>query len=74
MIIFPMRDDLSEIVNTLFFLIRFMKSQIDLVDMCREAVEYQGKTYRYIMSWLDVFSWLHWLYPLQTKHAPGGKE
>ena len=74
MIIFPMRDDLSEIVNTLFFLIRFMKSQIDLVDMCREAVEYQGKTYRYIMSWLDVFSRLHWLYPLQTKHVPSGKE
>ena len=74
MIIFPMRDHLSETVNTLFFLIRFMKSQIDLVDMCWEAVEYQGKTYGYIMSWLDVFSWLHWLYPLQTKHAPGGKE
>ena len=39
-----------------------------------EAVEYQGKTYRYIMSLLDVFSRFHWLYPLQTKHSRGVKE
>ena len=39
-----------------------------------EAVEYQGKTYRYIMSLLDVFSRFHWLHPLQTKHPLGVKE
>ena len=39
-----------------------------------EAVEYQGKTYHYIMSLLDLFYRFHWLYPLQTKHSPGVKE
>ena len=39
-----------------------------------EVVEFQGKTYSYIISLLDVFSHFHWLYSLQTKHSPGVKE
>ena len=39
-----------------------------------EVVEFQGKTYSYIISLLDVFSQFHWLYSLQTKHSPGVKE
>ena len=39
------------------------------MNMRGEAVEYQGKTYRYIISLLDVLSRFHWLYPLQTKHS-----
>ena len=38
------------------------------------AVQYQGKTYRYIQSLLDVFFRFHWLSPLQTKHSRGVKE
>ena len=44
------------------------------MDIRGEAVEYQGKTYRYIKSLLDVFSRFHWLYHLQTKHSRGVKE
>lgn len=39
-----------------------------------EVVEFQGKTYSYIISLLDAFSQFHWLYSLQTKHSPGVKE
>ena len=40
--------------------------------MKRQAVQYQGKTYRYILSLLNVF--LDWLCPLQTKHSHGVKK
>ena len=42
--------------------------------MKSQAVQYQGKTYRYIQSVLDVFFRFHWLSPLQTKHSRGVKE
>ena len=42
--------------------------------MKNQAVQYQGKTYRYIPSLLDVFSRIHWLCPFQTKHSHGIKE
>ena len=47
--------------------------QIDLVDMRNQQVEYHGRTYRYVLSLLDVFLRFHWLAPLTTKHAHGVK-
>ena len=44
------------------------------MNMRGEAVEYQGKTYRCVMSLLNVFSRFHWLYPSQTKHSHDVKE
>ena len=41
--------------------------QIDLVSMQSQTVEYEGKTYRYILSLMDIFSRFHWLAPLQRK-------
>lgn len=41
--------------------------QIDLVDMNSMKVNYNGKTYRYIFSLMDVFSRFHWLAPLERK-------
>ena len=38
------------------------------------AVVYKGKTYKYILSFLDVFSRFHWLYPLESKHSSGVKK
>ena len=32
-------------------------------------IEYNGKTYQYILSLLDIFSRFHWLLPLQSKHS-----
>ena len=43
--------------------------QLDLVDMRSQAVEYNGKSYRYILSLMDIFSRFHWLVPLQRKFA-----
>ena len=37
--------------------------------MRRERIEYQGVTYRYTLSLLDVFSRYHWLAPLSSKHS-----
>jgi len=34
--------------------------QIDLVNMKGTSVNYKGKTYKYILSLLDVFSRFHW--------------
>lgn len=47
--------------------------QIDLVDMKSMSVVYEGKTYKYIFSLLDVFSRFHWLRPLTSKHSSGVK-
>ena len=43
--------------------------QIDLVDMKAMPCDYMGKTYRYILSLVDLFSRFHWLAPLETKHS-----
>ena len=43
--------------------------QLDLVDMRSQVVEYNGKSYRYILSLIDIFSSFHWLVPLQRKFA-----
>ena len=32
-------------------------------------VEYKGKTYRYILSLMDLFSRFHWLAPLERKKS-----
>ena len=37
--------------------------------MCNMAVMYNGKTYKYILSLLDIFSRFHWLCPLESKHS-----
>ena len=46
-----------------------IRYQIDLVDMQRLRTKYKGKTYKYVLSIIDVFSWYHWLVPLQTKRS-----
>lgn len=43
--------------------------QIDLVDLNKQPVQYAGKTYRYILSVMDVFSRYLWLAPLQKKSS-----
>ena len=45
--------------------------QINLINMKNMEVVYKGKTYKYILSFLDVFSQFHWLYPLESKHSSG---
>ena len=45
--------------------------QIDLVDLSKEPVELGGKSYRYILSVMDVFSRYLWLVPLPTKSSRG---
>ena len=42
--------------------------------MKSQALQFQGKTDRYILSLLDVFSRFHWLCPLQAKHSCRVKE
>ena len=42
--------------------------QIDLVNLSNMRITLNGKTYRYILSLMDVFSRYHWLRPLETKH------
>ena len=42
-------------------------NQIDLVDLNKLKVKHKGKTYRYILSLMDVFSRFHWLAPLERK-------
>ena len=42
--------------------------QIDLVNLSNMKVTYRGKTFRYILSLMDVFSRYHWLRPLESKH------
>ena len=46
--------------------------QLDLVDMNLQALKYNGKSYRYILSLTDIFSRLHWLVPLQRICASQG--
>lgn len=48
--------------------------QIDLVDMKRMQVLYNGKKYRYILSLMDLFSRFHWLAPLELKTSHNVKE
>ena len=48
--------------------------QFDLINMKNMAVVYKGKTHKYILSLLDVFSQFHWLYPLESKHSSGTKK
>ena len=48
--------------------------QIDLVNMRGTSVNCKGKTYKYILSLLDVFSRFHWLCPLESKHSIGIKK
>ena len=43
------------------------KLQLDLMDFQKDAVKYKGKTYKYILSIMDVFSRFLWLKPLPTK-------
>ena len=52
----------------------FSICQLDLVSLKSQAVQFKGKTYRYILSLLDVFSRFHWLKPLSTKHSHGVRE
>ena len=47
----------------------YEQHQVDLVDMKRMQVEYKGKTYRYILSLMDLFSRFHWLVPLERKKS-----
>ena len=42
--------------------------QIDLVNLSNMRITLNGKTYRYILSLMDVFSRYHWLRALETKH------
>jgi len=46
-----------------------IRHQIDLVDMQRLRTKYKGKTYKYVLSIIDVFSRYHWLVPLQTNQS-----
>ena len=47
---------------------RVMKQlQLDLIEMRSQAAEYNGKSYRYILSLMDIFSRFHWLVSLQRK-------
>ena len=41
--------------------------------MNKTSVIYKGKTYKYILSLLDVFLRFHWLRPLESKHSIGVK-
>ena len=34
-----------------------------------QAAKFNGKSYRYILSLMDIFSRFHWLVPLQRKFA-----
>lgn len=46
-----------------------IRHQTDLVDMKRLRTKHKGKTYRYVLPIIDVFSRYHWLVPLQTKKS-----
>ena len=46
--------------------------QLDLVDMNLQALKYNGKSYRYILSLMDIFSSFHWLVSLQSKCVSHG--
>ena len=48
---------------------RIHEHQVYLVDMKGMQVEYKGKTYRYILSLMDLFSRFHWLAPLERKKS-----
>ena len=43
------------------------RHQVDLVELCNIPVEYEGKTYLYVLSVIDVFSRFLWLRPLTDK-------
>ena len=41
--------------------------QIDLINLSNMKVSHKGKSYRYILSLMDIFSRFHWLAPLERK-------
>lgn len=43
--------------------------QVDLVSMTSQQVDFNGRTYRYILSLMDIFSRFHWLAPLERKFS-----
>ena len=48
--------------------------QIELVNMRAILVNYKEKTYKYILSLIDVLSRFHWLCPLKRKHSTSIKK
>ena len=48
---------------------RIHEHHVYLVDMKGMQVEYKEKTYRYILSLMDLFSRFHWLAPLEIKKS-----
>ncbi len=47
----------------------FDRVQIDLLNMRKNKVMYEGKEYRYVLSAIDVFSWYAFLYPLTNRKS-----
>ena len=43
--------------------------QIDLMDLCKEAVNHNGHVYKYVLSVMDIFSRYLWLRPLEKKSS-----
>ena len=41
--------------------------QVDLMDLSKDAVEHDGREYRYVLRVMDVFSRYSWLRPLEKK-------
>ena len=46
-----------------------VQHHVDLVDLSKKPIELGGKSYRYILSVMDVFSRYIWLAPLPTKSS-----
>lgn len=44
-----------------------VRHRIDLISMEKLPVLWNGKTYKYVLSLMDVFSRYHWLIPLERK-------
>ena len=42
--------------------------QLEVVSMKSQVVSWKGKTYRYILSLMDIFSKFQWLVPLQRMY------
>lgn len=41
--------------------------QVDLMDLSKDAVEHDGRAYRYVLSIMDVFSRYSWLHQPEKK-------
>ena len=48
-----------------------IRHQVDLISMEKSPCRHKGKTFKYILSVIDVFSRYHWLVPLQRKASEG---